>query len=99
MLDAFRGPSGQISMRRVVAFIYAVAGIAAGFLCVLHGESDWKAISAAFGIPSLVSVVLLLFTTWGDLSRTIDAVKGNNQVTITKTEIEDKSKEIKPQLD
>lgn len=85
---AFRGKSGQISMRRVIAFFYALAGIAAGFYCLYKDMTDWKVLAIAFGLPSLVSIILLLFTTWADLSGTIDSVRGNKQININKTEEE-----------
>ena len=79
----FEGKSGQTSMRRMIAFLYAIASIAAGAACLIKNITDWKVLLVAFGAPALVSVILLLFTTWADLSSTIDSVKGN--ISVNKT--------------
>lgn len=80
----FNGPgSNNMSSRRVIAFMYALAGIIAGGWCVYTGQVVWSTIAAAFGIPALVCVVLLLFTTWGDLTSAVDAVKGNRNIMIS----------------
>lgn len=81
MFSAFKEENGLFSMRRIISFIYAIVGIISGILCIIKGEGEasWQSICAAFGAPSLVSIILLLFTTWDDLNKAIKSVKGIEQ--------------------
>lgn len=83
----FCGADGKtVSSRRVIAFLYAIAGIVSGGYCIYTGVSDWKVVAVAFGLPSIVCVFLLLFTTWLDICQVADAVRGNRHVEIHKEE-------------
>ena len=64
--------SGPVSMRRVLAFILALAGVASGILAVLMNAA-WQVVAAAFGVPGTLAVVLLFFTTWTDIRGIIEA--------------------------
>lgn len=62
-------------MRRCIAFLFSLAGIAAGILTIVKGM-DWKAISAAFGIPGSISVLCLICTTVSDVTKVVESVRG-----------------------
>lgn len=70
----FQGVSGGFSMRRILAFIFALSGIAGGILTIVF-KLSWQHVAAAFGVPALASVILLFFTTWTDIASVIEKVK------------------------
>lgn len=72
--SAFKESTGEWSMRRVLAFILVIAGIASGFMAVRHGLEKW-AIVASFGVPIGFGCLLLLFTTWEDVKNVVVAVR------------------------
>ena len=71
-LGIFKEADGQWSMRRVLAFALAVAGIVSG---IQSFGQDWQTVAASFGIPIAAALVLLFFTTWGDIAAIVNAVK------------------------
>ena len=96
----FNGPgSSNMSSRRMIAFLYAISGIFSGIYCIYKGHIEWSTIASAFGIPALVCIVLLFFTTWGDLTKTVAAVRGSNvTVNSEKTESNPESTEVQVQV-
>ena len=68
---------GGTSSRRVLAFIFAIAGLAAGIFAIVM-KAEWQVVLIAFGVPILACVLLLLFTTWTDVAKVAEAVKGKN---------------------
>jgi len=70
----FKESDGAWSMRRVLAFIGFVAGIACGIIAVLFGKT-WQDIAIAFGMPISAALILLFFTTWTDVIGIINAVR------------------------
>ncbi|MBQ0003598.1 MAG: hypothetical protein KBT21_08665 [Treponema sp.] len=71
----FQGTSGGYSMRRLIAFLFAIAGILGGCFSIWKGY-DWKIIAASFGVPSLSMLFLMFFTTWDDISKVVSFKKG-----------------------
>jgi len=80
MLTAFReegkeGSPGPVSMRRVLAFVLALAALglfAGGFLF----EKDGKWYAYIPGIACLAgSLLLLFFTTWSDIAEIAKALR------------------------
>ena len=72
---AFKESSGEWSMRRLLAFLFGLAGIAAAILCILLSV-EWKTVAVAVGLPLAACLVLLLFTTWADVEGIVNAAKG-----------------------
>jgi TM2 domain-containing membrane protein YozV len=71
----FKESDGQWSMRRVLAFLFALASIGCGITSLIL-KAVWQVIACAFGIPGIISIILLFFTTWTDVSTVVNAVKG-----------------------
>ncbi|MBD5414009.1 MAG: hypothetical protein HDR52_06285 [Treponema sp.] len=72
---AFKESSGEWSMRRLLAFLFGLAGIVASILCIFH-SIEWKTVAVAVGLPFASCLVLLLFTTWADVEGIVSAAKG-----------------------
>lgn len=68
-------PKGQVSMRRVLAAFFAVTSIVLAIIGTLVGMA-WQGISALFGIPVSAVLLLMFFTTWGDMADAVKKVKG-----------------------
>jgi hypothetical protein len=73
-MTIFHETEGVFSMRRVLAFILAIVSIGLGVVTVLL-KSEWQVVACAIGIPLLGTVMLLFFTTWGDVASVVKAVK------------------------
>lgn len=74
--NVFKESSGDWSMRRLLAFLFGLASIACGAVAI-HLKMDWKVIAAGSGVPGVICLLLLLFTTWDDIALIVHAVKGN----------------------
>lgn len=75
MLSMFKEANGQCSMRRVLAFIFALCSIALFTFAFSFSVNGWFVFLP--GIACLVAVIILLFfTTWADVSEIVKAVKG-----------------------
>lgn len=75
MLTMFKEADGKTwSMRRVLAFLFGCAGIAAGIIAAL-AEVDWKIVSACFGIPGGISFSFLILTTVSDVKEIVSIAK------------------------
>ena len=74
-LSVFKESSGEWSMRRVLAFIFGLASIGCGIASLIL-KSRWQTVACAFGPPGAISILLLFFTTWTDVSAVVNAVKG-----------------------
>lgn len=68
------GESPPVSMRRVLAFIFALSSVALGVLSLVKGV-DWKAAIVASGLPIVACLFLLFFTTWADVAEIATALK------------------------
>lgn len=75
MFSMFKEENGQTSMRRVCAFLFAIVSVGCGIFSVVN-KMDWQVILGSFLAPAAVSVLLLFFTTWTDVSGLVKAVKG-----------------------
>jgi len=69
----FQESDGSVSMRRIIALVFALAAIALFFVGGIN-----KSIEAVYGgVGCILAVVILLFfTTWDDISKVVEAVKG-----------------------
>ena len=70
-----READGSRSLRRLLAFILAIYLMAIGILCIIKAAS-WAVILVSIGIPALVIVLLLFFTTWNEVSTGITSIAG-----------------------
>jgi uncharacterized membrane protein len=69
------GQPGPVSMRRVLAAIFAAAAIVLFVLAFKYSSVGWVVFIP--GIACLAAVLLLLFfTTWGDVSQILSVIKG-----------------------
>lgn len=71
----FKESDGQWSMRRVLAFLFGLASIGCGITALVL-KAVWKIVACAFGVPGIICILLLFFTTWTDISTVVSAVKG-----------------------
>lgn len=63
---AFKESTGEWSMRRLMAFLFALAGVSAG--CVAVGfDRSWQVVAVSFGVPAVIAVILLICTTVADI--------------------------------
>ena len=69
------GRPGTLSMRRVLALFFAIASVGSGFYAIFK-QSTAQITLIAFGIPAVACIVLMFFTTWGDIQKTIASIKG-----------------------
>jgi hypothetical protein len=67
ILTIFCEADGNFSMRRVLAFVLTVAGIV-----LLFTQASWQPGAVSIG----AALLLLFFTTWGDVAAVIKAAKG-----------------------
>jgi len=72
--NIFQEEDGAFSMRRLLAFLFALVSFVAGLLSAYKGAS-WQAIAVSFGIPSLTCILLLFFTTWTDIAQVTGNLK------------------------
>ena len=74
ILSMFKEANGQYSMRRVLSFIFALAGVSGGIISTLF-QSDWKIVCASFGVPGILALAMLILTTVSDIKEIVSAVK------------------------
>lgn len=74
MITMFREANGMVSMRRVLSFIFALAGVSSGILSALF-QNDWKIVCASFGVPGILALAMLILTTVSDVKEIASAVK------------------------
>ena len=70
----FKESDGAWSMRRVLAFLFAVLGLGAGVASISFG-AVWQVVAIAFGFPIVASLILLFFTTWAEVIAIINAFR------------------------
>lgn len=73
-MSIFKEENGLVSMRRVLAFVFAIASIVCGVYSIVIG-AVWQVVLVAFGVPIFATILLLFFTTWTDVSEVINAIK------------------------
>ena len=70
----FKEENGQGSMRRTLAFIFAIASIPFSVAALFFSDNGWIVF-----IPGLAfigaAIILLFFTTWADIKSVIEAVR------------------------
>lgn len=74
MLTMFKELNGLVSMRRILSFLFSVAGVSGGMLALVK-QSDWKIVASAFGVPGVLSLGFLILTTVSDVKEIVSAVK------------------------
>lgn len=69
----FTDENGLHSMRRLLAFILTLTAIA---VCgaSLYFKASWQVILVAAGLPLAAAILMLFFTTWGDLGSLADKI-------------------------
>jgi len=77
-VNIFQESSGDYSIRRVLAGVFSVLACVAGSASIFF-RLGWKIVAVSFGVPIVAVLVLLFFTTWGDVIETIKTVKGKNE--------------------
>lgn len=70
----FKEADGEWSMRRVLAFLFGLAAIGCGTASLILKQS-WQVVACAFGVPGIICLLLLFFTTWADVSGIVKALK------------------------
>lgn len=74
ILTMFREENGQVSMRRVLAFLLVLCAIGLFLGGFFIDKESWYVFLP--GIACLVgSLLLLFFTTWSDVAEIVKAVK------------------------
>lgn len=72
--SVFKESTGEWSMRRVLAFLFGLASIGCGITSLIL-KAVWQIVACAFGVPGIICILLLFFTTWDDISHVVNAVK------------------------
>lgn len=75
-MTVFEETNGVFSMRRILAFFFAILSAVAGILSV-YFKLEWQTVAAAFLIPAVACLILLFFTTWQDVTELIKSAKQN----------------------
>lgn len=75
MAGPFQETNGDISMRRILAFIFACLSIPLAVLGILNAASGWVVFIPFLGCQVAV-IFLLFFTTWADIKEIVQAIKG-----------------------
>ena len=76
-MNMFQEESGHYSMRRILAFLFGLASMAAGLIAAIK-QSEWMAIAASFGAPGMLSLGYLILTTVSDVKSIISTARGVN---------------------
>lgn len=77
-MNILQESNGDYSIRRVLALIFSILACVAGSTAVFMGL-DWKVCAVVFGVPVAAVLVLLFFTTWGDIISMVNAARGRNE--------------------
>ena len=72
----FTDGKGNLSMRRLLAFILCLTSIVVTVMNIFN-EVDWKMCLVTDGIPLLGSLLFMFFTSWESVAKVASAVKGN----------------------
>lgn len=79
-MSIFEEEEGVWSARRTIALIFSVLLVLAViFIFVFRVIWDWKIYLVLLGIPALIILLCLLFTTWSDLSLVASFHGGNTK--------------------
>lgn len=73
-INFFTDENGNLSMRRLLAFLFALTMIVAIPLNIIN-EIDWKMSLVSIGLPLLGSLLMMFFTSWSDIASVAKAVK------------------------
>lgn len=74
MTGPFQEQDGSVSMRRILAFFFALASVALAAVAI-PGAPGWYVFIPA-GLCVVACLLLLFFTTWADVAEIIKSVKG-----------------------
>ena len=70
----FKEENGQLSMRRVLAFIFGLAAIALSVVAMFFAAVGWYIFIPAIACLGC-TVLLLFFTTWADVAAVATAIR------------------------
>ena len=73
--DGFFQENGAFSMRRLLAFIFALASIGGGVFS-LAVSAAWQIVLCAFGAPMCGSILMMFFTPWQDVAQIAQSARG-----------------------
>ena len=74
MAGPFQESNGDVSMRRILAAFFAIAAVALGGAAIPNAPGWYVFVPSALCI--FATLILLLFTTWSDVSSLVTAIKG-----------------------
>lgn len=74
--DGFFQHNGANSMRRLLAFLFGLAGIGTGVFALVM-KAGWQSVLVSFGVPITGSLLMMFFTSWTDIAAVAKAVKGD----------------------
>jgi hypothetical protein len=75
MIGPLQESDGAFSLRRILALICVMASIATGAYALQFADAGWYVFIPA-GLYLIGAIVLLFFTTWGDIADVAKAAKG-----------------------
>ena len=74
MVGPFQEADGAISMRRILAMFFSLASVALGVLAIPSAPGWYVFIPS--GLCIIAALLLLFFTTWGDIASIVREAKG-----------------------
>ena len=76
-VNFFTDENGDLSMRRLLAFIFGITSVG---VCIgsVFFMNEWKTVLVGSGVPLAGSLLMMLFTSWGDVASVAKAVKGKD---------------------
>ena len=74
-VNFFTDENGNLSMRRLLAFMFALTTIAAVAGNIIMITEDWKIPVITIGLPLIGSLLMMFFTSWSDIASVAKAVK------------------------
>jgi hypothetical protein len=74
MVGPFQEQDGAVSMRRILAAFFSIAAVALGGIAIPDAPGWYVFIPS--GLCIFATLILLLFTTWGDVSLVVASYKG-----------------------
>lgn len=72
--SVFKESDGEWSMRRVLAFLFGLSAMGCG-ITSLALKAVWQVVACSFGVPGIICLLLLFFTTWADVTEIAKALK------------------------
>jgi hypothetical protein len=75
MVGPLQEKTGEFSLRRILALICVLASVATGVYGIPFAASGWVVFLPAIAYLA-GAIILLFFTTWGDIAEVAKAAKG-----------------------